>query len=128
VICIVGKDDFGTTLDWLISNESIQGRKVTTRRLSSVLGAESCHIVFLGVSEESRLARDLDALKDKPVLTVSSLPGFLEHGGMIQFVLKENNVRFAVNLSAAAQSRIALSSELLKVALYVNPKSSEEAI
>jgi hypothetical protein len=127
VICIVGKVNFGATLDSLIAKESIQGRKITTRRLSSINDAESCHIVFLAMSEESRLTKDLDALKDKPILTVSSLPGFLEHGGVIQFISQGNRVRFAVNLAAAAQSRIALSSELLKVALYVNPKRSEEA-
>ena len=46
---------------------------------------------------------------------------------MIQFVLQGNRVRFSVNLSSAVKARLGLSSELLKVALYVNSKPSQEA-
>jgi hypothetical protein len=35
---------------------------------------------------------------------------------MIQFVLKENKVRFEVNLTAAEKAGLTLSSQLLKVA------------
>jgi hypothetical protein len=61
----------------------------------------------------------LSALAALPVLTVSDMPGFIEHGGMVQFVLENDNVRFEVNLSAANKSGLALSSQLLKVAARV---------
>jgi hypothetical protein len=126
-ICIVGKDDFGKTLDSLIAHESMQGRTIVAKRLPSTAEAgEACQIVYVGTSELSRLGKDLDALKDKPVLTVSALPSFLDHGGMIQFVLEENRVRFAVNLAAAERAHLTFSAELLKVALYVNSRPSQE--
>lgn len=126
-ICTVGKDDFGRTLDSLIANEAMRGRSIVAKRLATTGNVETCQIVYLGLSEQARMSRDLDALKDKPVLTVSSLPGFLDHGGMIQFVLQENRVRFAVNLTAATQAHLTLSAELLKVAVYVNSKPAQEA-
>jgi hypothetical protein len=126
-ICILGDDGFGDTLNSLISNETLRGRKVVARRLPSPAAAVDCQIVFLGQSEETRLAKDLTALQKKPILTVSSLPGFLEHGGVIQFLLQNKRVRFAVNLAAAEPTGLALSSELLKVALYVNTNSTPEA-
>lgn len=124
-LCILGEDGFGETLDSLIANETLQGHKIVARRLSSVAAANNCQIVFLGQSEEPRLIKDLAALQKKPILTISSLPAFLERGGMIQFLLQNNRVRFAVNLSAAEQTGLALSSELLKVAVYVGSKPSE---
>jgi hypothetical protein len=125
-ICILGEDGFGGTLDSLIANESIQGRKIVVRRLASPTAAINCHIVFIAPSEGPRLEKDLVALQQKPILTVSSLPNFLERGGMVQFLLQNNRVRFAVNLTTASQSGLELSSELLKVAVRVDTKPALE--
>jgi uncharacterized protein len=61
----------------------------------------------------------LAAVAKSAVLTVSDFPEFLKRGGMIQFVLEGNRVRFEVNLSAAKNAGLTLSSELLKVAAAV---------
>jgi YfiR/HmsC-like len=125
-ICILGDDPFGGKLDSLVANETIQGRPIAVKRLSSTSGADNCQIVFLGLSEQARLTKDLADLNKKPALTVSNLPGFLEHGGMIQFLQQQNKVRFAVNLTSAEQPGLALSSELLKVAVHVESKAALE--
>jgi hypothetical protein len=83
--------------------------------------------VFLGVSEDAHLKKDLDAFEKKPILTVSNIPRFLERGGMIQFLVQDRRVRFAVNLPAAERTGLALSSELLKVAVYVSKVAAAEA-
>jgi hypothetical protein len=57
------------------------------------------------------------------VLTVSDIPDFTNSGGMIQFVLLENKVRFQVNLTAAETAGLTLSSQLLKVATSVKRES-----
>jgi hypothetical protein len=125
-LCILGEDSFGETLSSMIATETHQGRKLAVRRLPSAATAGNCQILFIGQSEESRLASDLNALQKKPILTVSALPGFLEHGGMIQFLLQNRKVRFAVNLTAAGQAGLQLSSELLKVAVHVDSKPNVE--
>jgi hypothetical protein len=121
-ICILSEDGFGQTLDSMVANETLQGHKIVARRISSILAAGECQIVFLGRSEEPRLSKDLATLEKKPVLTVSNMLGFLEGGGMIQLVLQNSRVRFAVNLTAAEQTGLSLSSELLKVAVHVDSK------
>jgi hypothetical protein len=126
-ICILGQDNLGKKLDDTIAGETIQGRKIVAIHLSSAEGADQCQIVFIGPSEDTRLAKDLVALQEKPVLTVSSNPEFLERGGIIQFFIQNNRVRFAVNLPAAKRAGLELSSELLKVAAYVKTDASKEA-
>ncbi len=125
-ICILGEDNFGRKLDDLIANDRIQGRGIVARRLSSADTADNCQIVFLGLSEDVHLKKDIDALNKKPILTVSNIPQFLERGGMIQFLVQDSRVRFAVNLPAAEQHGLALSSELLKVAVYVSKPATGE--
>ena len=127
VICILGEDAFGGALDSLIANESIAGRKIVVRRMRSPIAANGCQIVFIAQSEEARLAKDLASFEKSPVLTVSNAHGFLEQGGMIQFLVQNDRVRFAVNLSAAEQNGLALSSELLRVAVRVDSQSAQEA-
>ncbi len=53
------------------------------------------------------------------VLTVSDIPQFSQRGGMIQFVVVGNKVRFEVNLTSAQDAGLTLSSDLLKVAVAV---------
>jgi hypothetical protein len=55
---------------------------------------------------------------------VSDMPRFAERGGMIQFILEENRVRFQVNLAAAQNAGLVLSSQLLKLAALVRRSSS----
>jgi hypothetical protein len=124
-ICILGNDPFGEKLNTLVANDAIQGRPISTKHLSSTAEANSCQIVFIGITEQTRLTKDLAELNKTPALTVSNLPGFLDHGGMIQFLQQNNRVRFAVNLAPAEQSGLVLSSELLKVAVYVTPAEAK---
>jgi hypothetical protein len=53
------------------------------------------------------------------VLTVSDIPDFVQQGGMIQFILREGSVRFAVNLAPTQRNGLMMSSELLKGAVQV---------
>lgn len=126
-ICILGQDIFGRKLDDLIADDRIQGRRIVARRLASPDSANNCQIVFLALSEDPHLKKDIDVLSKRPILTVSDLPLFLERGGMIQFLLENQRVRFAVNLPAAKRDGLAMSSELLKVARYVNRTETGEA-
>jgi hypothetical protein len=84
-------------------------------------------VVFISQSEEGRARKILPALAKAGVLTVSDMPGFLDHGGMIQFTFSGNRIRFEVNLDAAQEAQLTLSSELLKVASAVRRRRQAEA-
>jgi hypothetical protein len=119
-ICIVGEDPLGHTLDNLTANEQLDGKPVRVARLKTAAEARGCAIAYISASEGTRITTDLDALRGQAVLTVSDAADFLQHGGMIQFVLVANHVRFNVNLGAVRSAQLSLSSELLKVAKSVN--------
>lgn len=127
-VCVLGKDPFGATLDQIVAGETIDGRHLAVRRLNDDQSVQSCAILFIGESESSHLDRDLSAVAQLPILTVSDIPGFMEDGGTIQFVLLEDRVRFEVNLNAARKCGITLSSQLLKVATKVVGNSSGEEV
>ena len=123
-ICVLGKDPFGTVLDSTVAGDKIGGKKIIVRRLAKVEEANSCGILFIASPEQKRLGAILTAARHLDVLTVSDMPDFAEQGGMIGLITQGNRIRFEVNLDAAEQSHLALSSELLKVATRVIGKGA----
>jgi hypothetical protein len=126
-ICVIGQDPFGQILDMTLSGEAIGGRSVVARRISRVQDVTSCRILFISSSEEGRLREILGAVDRAGVLTVSDMSGFSQRGGMIQFVIQANKVRFEVDLRPAEEAGLTLSSELLRVAASVrrNPQPGD---
>ena len=61
----------------------------------------------------------LAALDHAPVLTVSDIADFSKRGGMIEFLMKGNYIRFAINRTTAEDAGLVLDSDLLKVAIAV---------
>ena len=118
-VCVLGVDPFGNTLDSVLAGEVIGGSKLVAKRISHVRDAAGCRILFIGSSEASRFKETLAEIQTLPVLTVSDAPTFLAAGGMIQFVIRDNKVRFDVSLAPADKARLTLSSQLLKVAAQV---------
>jgi hypothetical protein len=123
-ICIAGKDPFGETLPLIVKDQRIDGQPLTIRYLTSPDEGRSCAILYLNTADPVLLRQYLAAVAGEQTLTVSERPDFLTEGGIIQFVLLEDRVRFAVNLNAAERNHLTLSSELLKVAVRVVGKAS----
>lgn len=121
-ICVLGRDPFGAALSATVARETIAGKSVVARQIGSPQDAENCRVLFISSSEDRRLKQILDVLGTASVLTVSDLPRFTERGGMVQFVLEGNRVRFEVNSAIAERAGLTLSSELLKVAVNVRTR------
>jgi hypothetical protein len=118
-ICVLGEDPFGSTLDATLAGETIGGKNIVAKRISSPQESVNCQILFLSAAEAGRLSKIMESLDKAPVLTVSEIPQFSQRGGMIQFVVEGNRIRFEVNLTATQRAGLSLSSELLKVATAV---------
>ena len=118
-VCVLGRDPFGPRLDATLAGETIGGKTIVAKRISNADESGNCRILFLSLTDESRLDKIIADLDKKAVLTVSDAPQFVTRGGMIQFVLEGNRIRFEVNLAATRRAGLSLSSELLKVATAV---------
>ncbi len=121
-ICVLGQDPFGAALDATLAGETIEGSRVVARRISKSQDAAGCRILFISSSEEGQLKEILSALDRTTVLTVGEMPQFTRRGGMVQFILEGNRVRFEVNLTSAERAGLTMSSQLLKLALNVRRK------
>jgi hypothetical protein len=119
VIGILGSDPFGRALDDLVAGEKIKGRAIEVRHFTGVSHVGKCQVLFIGTSESARLPGILDKLRHRSILTVSELPDFARGGGMIGLVNQGNKIRFQINLDAAQQAEITISSKLMQLAQNV---------
>lgn len=128
VIGILGTDPFGTLIDQIVQDKKIGGRGFVVKRLkwgADVKEIRECKILFVGASERAHIDELLQFVKTLPILTVGETPGFAERGGVIRFVLEDNKVRFEVNVEAAHQAELNISSRLLTLARIVQQPSVE---
>jgi len=122
VIGILGDDPFGATLDRIVTDKKINGRGIAVKRLKwgrDVKDLRDCNILFISSSEKEHLDSVVDAMKWLPILTIGDAPGFARRGGIINFTLEDNKVRFEVNVEAAKHADLTISSRLLTLARIV---------
>jgi YfiR/HmsC-like len=118
-ICVMGRDPFAQRLDNTIAGEAIGNAPLKADRIDTIDDAKRCRILFISSSEDARLEEILNRIGKAPVLTVSDAPDFVARGGMIQFVIEDDRVRFEINVGTAKQAGLTMSSQLLKVAAAI---------
>lgn len=92
-------------------------RTVAIRRSTDTRELTACHVLFVARSEAGRFTEAIDALEHLPILTVGDAAGFIESGGIINFIVRSNKLRFVINVDAADASGLDLSSRLLRLAI-----------
>jgi hypothetical protein len=117
-LCLIGSDPFGGLIDSAARGQQVDGRPIAVRRLTGTDGADSCQIAFVQGPGDARTGQMLQALRGKPVLTVTDSRAGAARG-MISFVIDGGRVRFHIDQAAAQQSGLGLSSRLLAIALSV---------
>jgi len=125
VIGILGEDPFGTVLDRVLAGKKVNGRIFLVKRLKSVPDLKECHIVFVSSSEIAHLAEAIHLVKGMPILTIGEIPGFARRGGIINLFLEDNKVHFEVNVEAAKEADLNISSRLLALARIVQETATD---
>ena len=120
-ICVIGADPFGPLLDEAARGQRVQGHPLAIAHMDTVDGqtAAACRIMFVGQPTGQSTAATLHAAAGAPVLTVTDRSHGVS-GGIIDFVLQDGRVRFAVDEGDAERRGIQISSKLLELAVAVN--------
>ena len=124
LICVLGTDPFGGALDDALLHRSIQGRPTALLRLKRVPDIVGCQILFVPSSESRRLPEITLKLRGQCVLVIGESENFASSGGVIQFSLEDNRIRFLINTDAADRSGLKFSSKLLALAKIVRDSPS----
>jgi hypothetical protein len=116
VIAVLGESRVTGEIQKVIAGRTVNGRKIVLKRLASGEDAAGCHILFISATEEQHSPNLLARLRESDILTVGESDDFLERGGIINLARRDQKIAVEVNLTAAGNARIKLSSKLLSVA------------
>lgn len=119
VIGILGTDTSGGILDEVLAGKRVNGRAFAVKHLKRGMDLKGCNIVFVSASESAHMDEILHLLRNLPILTIGETPSFALHGGIINFIVVDDKIRFEVNVEAAKQADISISSRLLALAKIV---------
>ena len=144
-IGIIGKDPFGDAFE-PVKGKPVRGRKIVVkqfgefRRLvndksndkakseANIEALRQCQLLFTCSSEKKDTDRIIEIVRGHNVLTIGETDGFVEAGGIVNFILEEKKLIFEVNLIASKRANLEISSKLLRVAKRViTEKTSEKA-
>lgn len=115
VLCVLGGDPFGAVLDQAVRGQKVGARSIAVRRLTRAEKATGCHVLYLSAPRAPAAAEAIHSAHGAPVLTVTDQADGA--GGIVNFVLRDNRVRFTINSRAAAENGLTISSKLLSLAL-----------
>lgn len=136
ILGIIGKDPFANAFD-PVKDKQIKGRKVIVKRFNSIVelkklgetgkeqldrrmeAIKECHVLFVCSSEKEYLKDIIGAVQKRPILTVADTKGFLKSGGIINFIMEKQKVRFEINTIDSKNSKLQIRSQLLRLAKRV---------
>lgn len=116
VIGVFRANPFGDGLENVVKGRKIKGRLIVVKMVHSAAAARQTQILFVGATQDSRLAELREALRGAAVLTVGESEAFSKQGGMITFRLHGDSLRFTINNDPARQAGLKISAQLQKLA------------
>ena len=119
-LCVVGHNPFKSEIEDGLEGRTIAGHPIRIERLLPGGNPKACQMMFVPSSEDRASEKMLAALKGSNTLTVGETRGFTERGGIINFVLRDDDkLSFEINVGAANHTGLKISSKLLRLAKVV---------
>ena len=124
VIGVFDRDGFAATLEIVVRDKTVNGRRLLVKRLTVPQDSRVCHIVFIAAAHRRLLREVFEAANLAGVLTVGESDHFARSGGMINFIKDANRIRFEINVDATARAGLRVSSRLLQLARVVHEEAA----
>jgi hypothetical protein len=121
IIGILGDNPFGNDLAQTVAGKRINDHPIKVQTFHSIAEVSPCQMLFISTTERNQFPEILQTLHSNAVLTVSETAGFIEAGGMVNFVSQVTpqgtKFRFQINQEAAKVAHLKISSKLLNLAV-----------
>ena len=119
IIGVVGAADIADELNKQKSGRLLSDHPVEVRILKPADAGRGIHMIFIASPDAAQLRRAIDQYGSTPTLTISDVPGAMDAGCIINFLVVSNRIRFEISVSNAERRGLKVSSRLLAVAQRV---------
>jgi hypothetical protein len=123
IVAVWGDDPFGRKLDDAFLNRKVEEHPINVKRFTKLEEVADAHLLFVPKREASRLDEILAQIPAAGVLVVGESTDFARDGGVVNFFIAEDKLRFEINPDSARRQGLKVSSDLLKLARIVSDRS-----
>jgi len=116
IVGILNQEEVSAAFRKMIAGKDVNGHPIQFKPVASPADCTGCHMLFIGDSARRQLPEIIQRLRGASVLTVGESENFVDNGGMINLVLHDQKISLEVNLSAAREADLRISSKLLSLA------------
>ena len=115
-LCVLAPDAIGRLIEQAESKLPAEAGPPTVQRLAPAMPALGCGMLFVG-------DRDAHLPPLSPATLVVTDQAAEGHKGVINFVIRDDRVRFEIDDAEAARHGLIISSKLLSLAVAVKPRA-----
>lgn len=101
------------------AGKDVKGRPIVVQAFRGAREVRDCHVLFVAADVQAQLPEVLRAVQARPVLTVSEVLNAQQADAVINLVANDTRIGFQVNLEAAQEAGLRISSRLLSLASAV---------
>jgi hypothetical protein len=119
---IVGINDDASTAETLkkvLDGRTSESRPIRVLLFPSEAQLEQCSILYVGHSSPKKWRAVLERVRNKSILTVGDSDSFAQDGGIVGLVTTGDHIQIQVNLVAAGEAHLKISSRLLNLSTIV---------
>ena len=117
VVGVVANDDMSEALEAAFGDKTMSDLPVTLKKVESLDDLKSCNLVYFDEPTEDE--DYLEVLHTEPILSYGDGEKFAEKSGVVGLFEHGNKIRFNINLRAAREVGLTISSKVLELASQV---------
>lgn len=108
-------NQFGNLFAELFRNIKIYDKNVQVIYIDDIDELQTSNILFIFDTAPQELDKILRDIEGKHILTMSTMRGFAQRGGMIQIYAKNQKLKLKINLDNVKKEGIYINSALLRI-------------
>lgn len=122
VIGILGSNTIFNMVEQVASGKMVGSQKIIVTKFAKVEELTPCHILFVGYAKANSagMAEVIQKVGSDNTLLVTERDGATKDGAAINFVIRNEEMKFELNKANALNHKLQISSNLEKLAILVD--------
>jgi hypothetical protein len=119
VIAVVGSNPIYKKLSEIATGKMAGSQQIVVKKYNSIEEVSHCHMVFVasGLSNSENMDMLTQKFANKSTLIVTEKEDFIDKGSVINFVIRDEQMRFELSKSNALKNGLQISANLVKLAI-----------
>jgi hypothetical protein len=116
IIDVIGHKSVYEKLKEITTGKTVGKQNIVVRFLESTDGISKSHILFLGFWQSKDILRAIEKIGKNHTLIISEKDGLIEAGSGINFIIRNNQIKFEIKRANIQKFSLALSKDLEQMA------------